>query len=119
MGATKGRKAKKIVSKSIHRGGKAVLKAKMGRRNVKVISKNISKNILRNASSPAKAKKLALQFAMKILKNPKATRTHKLLALKVFKNVTKNLNRRKNLTHRGQKSLKKILHVIPRGHLSN
>jgi len=33
------------------------------------------------------AKKIALKFAINTLRNPKASRAHKLLALKIYKNV--------------------------------
>merc|ERR1712032_59026 len=53
-----------------------------------------------------------------ILRNARATKTQKALAIKVFKNVQKKIKNMKKLSPQGRKAIRKIHKAIPAGHLN-
>lgn len=89
------------------------------------MSRAIAKKILKVSANPKLARKLAKRFVMKVLKNPKATRSMKVMAIKVLKAVKshKKTAPRRHVIHHAQhqfrpnhhknkKSVKKIVGKI-------
>jgi len=65
------------------------------------LSKAIGQKILRVAKSHKKAGRIARKFVMKILRNPKATRSMKIMAIKVLRHV-RNVQRTSHKKHHNQ-----------------
>merc|ERR1712222_196161 len=69
----------------------------------------IAKKILKNSSNKHVATALAKKFALRVLKDPKATSSAKKLAIKVYKKVLRNKIAHKS--HHSNHHVRRITHV--------
>merc|ERR1711957_1005323 len=69
------------------------VKSHISRSEIKHLSKNMVKKILKAASNVKAAHIMAKKFAIKILRNPKSSKSMKKMAIRVFRNLKRKINK--------------------------
>lgn len=109
------------VARRMVRNLQGVIQRNFSAKKISLASKSLANKIFSVAKNPEMAHKLAKKFALKILRNPKASRSIKKLALKVYRRVKRvnsmsRLNNRKSniVTGINEKSKQKVNDFVGR-----
>merc|ERR1711957_622327 len=102
---------RRIVKKSAKQMS-ITLKKNISPRKINKLSRAIAKKMIKLSPNAKIAKKLAKRFVMRVLRNPKATRSMKIMAIRVLKTVNAH---KKNAHHVVHQRLQRKHQVLKRG----